>query len=116
MTEFVICLQHDPRPIGKIGVWQDEEVGFLLGRKHWGKGYALEAFNALLPFYFNEKHLRCITADTDPRNDASIGLLKKLGFVVYSFKEKTWQVGDEWVDSLYLKLTKEDWQARQASG
>ena len=87
-TDFVICSRPDLKPIGKIGVWQGEEIGFLLERSQWHKGLAKEAMVAILPHLFNTK---------------------KFGFEVQRFEEKTFQIGEEWVDSVYLRLTKEQW-------
>lgn len=112
VTDFVICLKPDLIPVGKIGVWQDQEVGFLLARSRWGHGFAQEALRAVIPYFFQEQHMTEVTADTDPRNAASIALLQKLGFVIYDFKERTWKVGEEWVDSTYLKLTREEWEGQ----
>lgn len=84
----------------------------MLARAYWGQGLAQEALRAVIPYFFQEVGMSEITADTDPRNAASIGLLQKLGFVVFDFKEKTWQIGAEWFDSTYLKLTKEKWEAQ----
>ena len=108
-TDFVICSRPDLKPIGKIGVWQGEEIGFLLERSQWHKGLAKEAMVAILPHLFNTKEFEFLTADVDPRNEASIALLKKFGFEVQRFEEKTFQIGEEWVDSVYLRLTKEQW-------
>ncbi|KAK5102947.1 hypothetical protein LTS08_003749 [Lithohypha guttulata] len=55
-----------------------------------------------------------ITADTDPRNAASIGLLKQLEFVENGCQKESLVVGDEIVDSLYLKLEREIWLQRDA--
>lgn len=111
-TDFVICLKLDNTPIGKIGVWEGDEIGFLLNRSFWGQGIAEEALRGILRYLFDQGGFGRITADTDPRNKKSIGLLKKLGFEEYDFRERTLQVGDEWVDSLYLKLEKARWAAR----
>ena len=45
----------------------------------------------------------CI-ADVDPRNAASLGLLRKLGFVETRHARCTIKVGEEWCDSVYLAL------------
>lgn len=113
VTDFVICLKPDLNPIGKVGVWEEHEIGFLLPQTQWRKGLALEALKAIIPYLFNERGLKEITADADPRNAACIGLLQKLGFVVSGYCEKTLQVGEEWVDSTYLKLTKEKWREEE---
>jgi [ribosomal protein S5]-alanine N-acetyltransferase len=108
-TDFIITIKPELKPIGKIGVWQDEEIGFLLSRQHWGKGLAQEAIRSMLPYLFEEKGLKQLTADIDPRNEASRRLLAKMGFEDYDFKEKTMEIAGEWVDSAYLKLTRERW-------
>ncbi|KIW95548.1 uncharacterized protein Z519_04133 [Cladophialophora bantiana CBS 173.52] len=118
VTDFIITLlnsstsSHHPITVGKIGVWRDNEIGFFLVRQYWGKGIAEEALNALIPYLFGEVGMSKITADTDPRNGACVGLLKKVGFVVNGFKEKTYKVGGNWTDSLYLILEKETWQKK----
>ena len=118
VTDFVICLKGEDRPIGtigKIGVWSGEEIGFLLNRTYWHRGLAVEAMNGILPFLFERKKFEWLVADVDPRNEASIGLLKKFGFEVDKLEERALEVDGEWVDSLYLKLTKERWEAVQSS-
>ena len=109
-TDFVIQLKEGNRAIGKIGVWQDQEIGFLLGREHWGKGLAFEALQTMLLHLFGTIGFEYLTADIDPRNKASEKLLKKVGFLDDGYQERSMQIGDEWVDSQYLKLTKETWK------
>ena len=80
VTDFIITLKPDMAPIGKIGVWQGDEIGFLLAREQWGKGLAKEALNGILPYLFGERKFEALTADIDPRNLASRGILEKMGF------------------------------------
>ena len=51
------------------------EMGYALGREHWGQGYMAEALQALLAYCFDVLDLRRIEADVDPRNAASIQTL-----------------------------------------
>ncbi len=110
LTDFVISLKPNDKPIGKIGVWSGDEIGFLLDRSHWHRGLAKEALGAIIPYLFDERKFVSISADVDPRNDACTGILKKAGFEVESFQEKTFQIADVWVDSVYLRLTKARWE------
>jgi len=55
----------------------------------------VEALNAVLPYLFQNGGLREIIADIEPRNAASICLLKKVGFQEYDFKERTMETGSE---------------------
>ena len=99
--DFIITL--DGVLIGKLGAWRLPEVGFLIAREHWGKGYASEAFAA---FIARRRDLGSteITADVDPRNLASLNLLERHGFVETERAAGTWQIGEELCDSVYLRI------------
>ena len=57
----------------------DIEVGYMLRRSAWGKGYATEACRRLVQFAFEETELDEIVAVTDPRNAVSQKVLRKCG-------------------------------------
>lgn len=108
--------EEDLVPIGKAGVWRDNEIGFMLARPYWGRGLAAEALTLALDHLFashgDVRRDQLVVADVDPRNAASLALLKRLGFEEYESREKTFQVGEQWVDSTYLRLTGETWRLR----
>ena len=54
-----------------------------------GKGFAVEALRTVLPYFCNERGHDRIVADVDPRNVASIGILKKFGFEITGRQEGT---------------------------
>jgi [ribosomal protein S5]-alanine N-acetyltransferase len=115
-TDFIIHPLSDPElAIGKIGVYSSDsnEIGFLLARKYWGQGLAREALGAMLCYLFEVKSYEQLTADVDPRNQQCMKLLGRVGFEVFDRKERTWQIGEEWCDSVYLKMRKEDWNTKQ---
>lgn len=56
------------------------ELGYALGRAHWGHGYMSEVLPVLLQFAFEVMDLHRIAADVDPRNTPSIRVLERLGF------------------------------------
>ena len=90
--------------IGKFGAWRLPEFGFLIDPEEWGKGYASEAMVAFIA------HRRALgsaelTTDVDPRNDASLRLLERHGFTETHRQARTFQIGDEWCDSVYLRLS-----------
>jgi [ribosomal protein S5]-alanine N-acetyltransferase len=58
------------------------ELYYKLGRPFWGQGYAEEACRALIDFAFNTMHLMRLVTITQPDNDRSLRLLKRLGFSV----------------------------------
>jgi ribosomal-protein-alanine N-acetyltransferase len=112
-TDFIIHHISTNSAIGKIGIWQDSEIGFMIAREYWRKGIVSEALNAVLPYYFETLAYAKITADVDPRNGGSQSILKKFGFVVMGKRERTWEVGGVWVDSLDLELGREEWRKTQ---
>jgi [ribosomal protein S5]-alanine N-acetyltransferase len=58
----------------------ETEVGYLLGKPWWGKGYATEAASASLNFAFQDiHHLDEIIALVHPDNQASIHVIEKIG-------------------------------------
>lgn len=103
--EFVIVLGEVV--IGKIGIWQMPEMGFILHPDHWGRGYASEAAAAFVRYVFTTHAITAITADIDPRNAASQGVLSKIGFLETGRAARTYNVGGEWSDSVYLELRRD---------
>jgi ribosomal-protein-alanine N-acetyltransferase len=57
----------------------DIEIGYMLRKPAWGKGYATEVCRRLLKFAFEETPLEEIVAVTDPNNTASQHVLEKCG-------------------------------------
>lgn len=57
----------------------ETEVGYLLGKPWWGKGYATEAALASLAFAFNDLDMDQIIALVHPDNRASIRVIEKIG-------------------------------------
>ena len=89
------------------------EVGFILGRRHWGQGLMTEGFQALLRHSFEELGLRRLEADTDPRNTGSIRLLERMGFQREGLMRERWEVGGEIQDSVLFGLLRREWMAEQ---
>ena len=101
-ADFVVEL--DGRVIGKAGCYRLPEIGYILHPDVWGRGYAGEALAAVIAHIFETRGIDRITADVDPRNAASIGLLLSLGFAETHRASGTWQVGDQLCDSVYFAL------------
>ena len=105
--DFIIEL--DGTLIGKAGLWRFPEIGFILRSDHWGQGYASEALRLVLDRAFGVHGLATVKADVDPRNHASLTLLQRLGFRETGRKHRTWLVGGQWSDSVYLELDAAAW-------
>ncbi|WP_205324907.1 GNAT family N-acetyltransferase [Glycomyces sp. YM15] len=59
------------------------EVGWRLGRAHWGRGLATEAAAAAVRFAFEERGLERIVSVAQVGNDASERIMVKLGMRLF---------------------------------
>jgi len=80
------------------------EVGYILSRECWGRGYGREALGAVIEHGFGIMKLRRIAADTDPDNAGSIALLRSLGFVLEGHLRGEWETHIGVRDSLIYGL------------
>jgi RimJ/RimL family protein N-acetyltransferase len=88
------------------------EVGYVLARQHWGKGYMMEAATALIDTAFSKLDFNRLEADIDPRNAASAKLLERLGFKREGLlKEREFACG-EMTDTALYGLLKREWESR----
>jgi len=85
------------------------EVGFILGRDHWGLGLAREAVSAMITHAFDTLGLHRLEADADPRNERCLKLLQRLGFREEGRLRERWHVAGEIQDSVLLGLLRADW-------
>jgi RimJ/RimL family protein N-acetyltransferase len=108
--DFIV--EHERKLVGKAGLWRFPEIGFILHPDHWGRGFAGEALAPILDRAFGVHGLPKVDADVDPRNAASLRLLEGLGFRETGRKERTWFVGGQWCDSVYLELDPAGWRLR----
>jgi RimJ/RimL family protein N-acetyltransferase len=90
---------------------EELEVGYLLARPHWGRGYATEALRAILAAGFNELGVARIVASTAVGNDRSARVLERAGLRWEALlrghargRGRTWDV------NVYC-LGREDWQS-----
>ena len=56
------------------------EIGYWLGAKHWGKGYATEAVRALIDHAFTDLEVPALQSNVRVTNPASRRVLEKCGF------------------------------------
>ena len=82
-TVFLITLRSGA-VIGACGFTQIDrhppEIGYWLGVKHWGKGYATEAVRAMIDHIFTDLGDEAINAAARVTNPASRRVLEKCGF------------------------------------
>jgi [ribosomal protein S5]-alanine N-acetyltransferase len=82
---WIITRADDDRAIGGITcqiTGDSAEVGFLLARQHWGKGWATEATRAVTGWARSCPALTRLHATCDAGNLASVRVLEKAGFTL----------------------------------
>jgi RimJ/RimL family protein N-acetyltransferase len=90
-------------------------IGYALGQRHWGKGYASEAVDGLLAFGFEQLGLHRIWAVCDPANTASARVLEKAGLRREGeMLEHRWEKG-RWCDELLYAILEREWAGRRRS-
>ena len=84
------------------------ELGYALGRAHWGHGYMSEALPVLLRHAFGSMGMHRIEADVDPRNTRSIRSLERLGFRLEGSLRERYHVNGEIQDTALFGLLRSD--------
>ncbi len=70
--------------VGRVGFYQPDgwpgfELGWTIGRKWWGKGYASESARRCLRHAFDDMHRDAVISLIDPANTASIRVAEAIG-------------------------------------
>ena len=81
---FSVIEKSTGRWIGRLGPWYPEgwpgtEVGWAIGREHWGKGYAPEGSAASIDWAFDNLGWSDVVHSIAPDNLPSIRVAEKLG-------------------------------------
>ena len=112
--QWVVAERETDRAMGTVTLyhWDTQnrraEVGYILGRAHWGQGYAREAVRALLRFAFDRLDLHRVEADVHPDNAPSLRLLERLGFRREGLLRQRWFTYGAWSDSVVLGLLRDE--------
>ena len=85
-TVFAVCLKSTGALLGICGLHGNDrhprraELGYWIGRPHWGQGYATEAAHAAIDYGFTALGLDEISANCRVINEASRRVIWKCGF------------------------------------
>jgi RimJ/RimL family protein N-acetyltransferase len=90
------------------------ELGYALGREHWGGGRATAAASAVLGFAFETLHLDTVTAVCGALNMASLRVLEKLGFKEVARALESQAKWPKPRVQIRLRLTRDEWARRPA--
>lgn len=108
------------RLIGDVGVHfladGEVEIGVTLDPAFQGRGLGTEAVEVLLDHLFRVLGKHRVTASVDPRNEASIRLLQRIGMRQVAFVPGAFVIRDELVDDVVFAMSDIDREARPPAG
>ena len=115
VLQWALERTEDGRVLGSITLMTEEdqpraEIGYILGREHWGRGYAGEAQRRVVAHAFDDLGLHRLEADTHPDNAASSRSLERLGFRREGLLRERWEVAGEFSDSVLWGLLASEWR------
>jgi RimJ/RimL family protein N-acetyltransferase len=113
--QVAIALQATNQIVGDLAVKihghasSQAVLGFTIARDHQRCGFAREAVSCMLDILFFELNLHRVSADCDPRNLASWGLMTSLGMQREAyFRQNLWFKG-EWADEYVYAILRAEW-------
>lgn len=119
---YAMVLKESGEPVGCCGIIFPEEsddsgmryeaeIGYWIGKPHWGKGLTPEAVSALLSRSFLEFHLDTVWCAHYDGNDKSKRVCEKSGFRYHhtDLNAET-PLGDRRTEHFYI-MTKEDFHS-----
>ncbi|HZV96536.1 MAG TPA: GNAT family N-acetyltransferase [Candidatus Nitrosocosmicus sp.] len=99
--------------VGRVGFWNPHgwpgfELGWLLARAYWGRGYATEAARAAMSWAFTRREDQQVISLIYPDNAASIRVAARLG---ERLADRIELMGKP---VLLYRITRDEWQAGAA--
>lgn len=118
---YAVVLKESGEPIGSVGLLfgaagtrplavGEAELGYWVGKPHWGRGYIPEASRALIRRAFADLGLQALWCVCDNANAQSKRVMEKCGFIFHHRQENVpcELMGDVRAAS-FSRLTKEHW-------
>ena len=102
---FFIVRNDDEKLVGIVnlnnilmGAVRSASLGYYGAREGAGKGYMSEGLKLVLEFAVEKVGLHRIEANIQPDNEASLRLVRNIGFRKEGFSPEYLQIGGEWRD------------------
>jgi RimJ/RimL family protein N-acetyltransferase len=120
--EYVFAITRKPKGelIGAISVrkkpFRYGSVGYWIGKRYWGKGYATEAVQCMAAVAFDWLNLPDLTAHTLADNVASHRVLEKSRFVKTGTRDMPHRDEPGQREFFSFRLSREAWEAARKTG
>lgn len=114
-AQWAVRLKESGELVGDVGVHfleegaRQVEIGFTVAPDHQGQGLGSEAVLGVLGYLFEDLEKHRIVATVDPRNLASMALLKRVGMRQEAHFVESLRFKGEWVDDVVWGILKSDW-------
>lgn len=83
----------------------------LIGPRGRNRGLGTEVTQLVVDYIFKNTALNELTLSVFAFNPRAKKVYEKVGFVVESIDQNDLEIDGEWIDSINMKLTREDWAA-----
>lgn len=88
----------------------------LIGPRGRNNGLGTEATQLIIDYVFKDTKLDQLTLSVFDFNPRAKNVYEKVGFVLDSIDENELEYEGEWIDSINMKLTREDWMKTTLNG
>lgn len=116
--EFAVV--YGRRVIGGISLHvnpehETAELGYLLGKRWWGRGLATEAARAVVDWGFPNFKLHKVYARAHVDNKPSWRVMERLGMTREGVLRSHWKMREEHVDLVYYGVLRDEWNLQAGS-
>ncbi|MBN2209116.1 MAG: GNAT family N-acetyltransferase [Candidatus Coatesbacteria bacterium] len=118
VVNFAICDRTNGHLIGAISLFfspenQRAEIGYYIGKPHWGNGYCTEAAREMLRYAFEELGLNRIFGEYMAGNPASGRVMEKIGMKYEGCLRQHIKKWDEFQDMKVHSILKCEYRTTQ---
>lgn len=113
---FAIIRKAGDELIGCVGLTKTPnnggaEIGYWVGQRYWGNGYATEAIRRVVDYAFGHLRLPVLEATVVPVNKASHRVLAKVGFLATDVREEFAPARGHPFQVIVRQLTRDAWES-----
>ncbi|SDC90898.1 ribosomal-protein-alanine N-acetyltransferase [Paenibacillus sp. UNCCL117] len=92
------------------GCFHSCHLGYKMDQDELNRGYMTEALRKVIQIAFEELKLHRIEANVMPRNQASLQVVEKLGFVPEGLAKQYLKINGKWEDHIHMTLINHAWE------
>jgi len=115
-TSMRFAIEVDDELIGECGFHAIDhyrgscQLGIVLGREFWAKGFGQDAVRALVAYAFRDLNMRKVALEVLADDDRAVGAYRKAGFVEEGrLRAHSWFEG-AFHDALVMGILREEWE------